>query len=38
MPFSKSKQKKRRHCEEAVADEAIQRKFFWIATPLYGSR
>jgi hypothetical protein len=23
-----------RHCEEAVADAAIQCKFYWIATPL----
>jgi hypothetical protein len=23
-----------RHCEEANADEAIQCKLFWIATPL----
>jgi hypothetical protein len=25
---------KRCHCEEAEADEAIQRTIFWIATPL----
>jgi hypothetical protein len=31
-------QKAARHCEEAAADEAIQLKFFWIATPLRGSR
>lgn len=33
----RSNQETGRHCKEAGADEAIQRKVFWIATPLRGA-